>query len=270
MKIHGEAIHRMVETGRAYDLKDNVVPVGGIIRDESAASLQRVIIENKLRDCLEVGMAMGMSTLAILYALELNGGGHHTAIDPFQTAAPPQGFAGVGLAMVERARLSANFEFLEEPSYLALPKMVAEGRLFDFIFIDGYHTFDYTFVDYFYADLLLRDGGILVFDDVMLPMVHKVCWFLETHKAYERLGPKMAHPLNPAYRLKRKLGPQGTRGGDKVWGGIQVYRKVKTTMVRPLFFHTPFYPYFRTWWALKRLRSLVTGGKAPVQKKSPY
>lgn len=268
MDVVGSVLRDMMRTGLAYRPDGSAVKAGGILRDESVVQVQRLIAEHTPRESLEVGMAMGMSTLAILYALDAAGGGTHVAIDPYESAAPPTGYEGIGVAMVRRARLDAMLTVMEEPSYLALPALVAQGRRFDFILIDGYHTFDYTFVDYFYADLLLRDGGLLVFDDVMLPMVHHVCWFLETHKAYERLGPRIGHPLHPLVRLRRRL-YHGTRGGDPVWGGIQVYRKVRTTLTRPLFHATPFYPYFRLWRAVKRLRVLL-GGRPDFHPRTPY
>ena len=40
-----------------------------------------------------------------------------------------------------------------------------ENESLDFIFIDGWHTFDYTLVDFFYSDLLLKIGGIIIIDD---------------------------------------------------------------------------------------------------------
>lgn len=44
--------------------------------------------------------------------------------------------------------------------------MLDAGETFQFIFIDGMHTFDYTLLDFFYADLLLQPGGVICVDDV--------------------------------------------------------------------------------------------------------
>ncbi len=43
----------------------------------------------------------------------------------------------------------------------------------DFIFIDGWHTFDYTLIDFFYADKLLRKDGIILIDDALHKGVEK-------------------------------------------------------------------------------------------------
>jgi len=238
----------MLQRRVAYDSDGNPVELGGALSEISVAVMQRLIYEGKPDRCLEIGMGMGGSTLAVLYALRKLGNGKLTSIDPHETGRGPQKLNGIGLEMVRRAGLSNLLEFIEEPSHLALPRMVAEGRRFDFIFIDGWHSFDYAFVDYFYSDLLLNEGGVLVFDDIGMPQVHHVCWFLETHKAYERLGPKIQHPLNPLLKLWKRLSLQA--GEHPVWGSVQAYRKLRNTTVDWGFYHSDFYPWFRVykWW----------------------
>lgn len=50
---------------------------------------------------------------------------------------------------------------IEQKSFLAMPRLLQAGRKFDFCFVDGMHLFDYTLIDLFYADLLVRVGGII-------------------------------------------------------------------------------------------------------------
>jgi hypothetical protein len=130
------------------------------------------------------------------------------------------------------------FELIEEPSHTALPQLLRMGRRFDFILIDGWHSFDYAFVDYFYADLLLNDGGLLLIDDAQGAQVHQVCRFVETHKPYQRLGPRIVAPFSPWAGLIRRLRPSGA---DHV---LQVYRKLRTTVVPHYFGDAAFYPYY--------------------------
>ncbi|TGE18371.1 class I SAM-dependent methyltransferase [Hymenobacter elongatus] len=44
-----------------------------------------------------------------------------------------------------------------------LPRLVKDGRRFDFIVIDGNHTLDGVLVDFSYPDLLLNDGHYILF-----------------------------------------------------------------------------------------------------------
>lgn len=45
-----------------------------------------------------------------------------------------------------------------------------DGRMFDLIYIDGWHDFNQTYGEYVLFRDLLRDGGLMIFDDVGLPM----------------------------------------------------------------------------------------------------
>lgn len=79
---------------------------------------------------------------------------------------------------------------IEEPSYLALPTLLREGMAgrFDLILVDGMHLYDYTLVDMFYADLLLRPGGVVVLDDVRHPGVADALKFLNSnYKHWQRV-----------------------------------------------------------------------------------
>ena len=241
----------------AFDREGRKYPLSSSIPPASVARMQELIRTYKPRQTLEVGCAMGVSTLAILEELARSTGGHHTAIDPNQSGDAPDHWHGIGAAMVSRAGLASSFQLIEEPSYAALPELLRQGRRFDLIFIDGWHSFDFTFIDYFYADLMLNDGGILIFDDAEMPQVHHVCRFLEEHKAYQRLGPAPhGSPLSLFARLRQRLFRDTSDHSPTHWGSIYAYRKLKTTTVPWGFFETNFYPGFRSyrWWM--RLRGL--------------
>ena len=63
------------------------------------------------------------------------------------------------------------------------PKIIGDCGL-DFIFIDGWHTFDYTLVDFFYADLLVREGGMIIVDDVLHRGVNKFEKYIKTNYGF--------------------------------------------------------------------------------------
>lgn len=174
--------------------------------------LGELVANSGATNVLEIGMANGSSTVTILRALAKRGG-KLTSIDPFQNAplvpAPGgiPGYEGAGLRCVKEAGLAASHTLIEELDYLALPALVREKRRFDFILIDGYHSFDYTLVDFFFADLLLSPGGSLVFHDSGRLPVHRACQFVLHNKAYRFSGPPMAllHK-SLARRLARRAG----------------------------------------------------------------
>jgi hypothetical protein len=156
--------------------------------------LRELLRGSKARDVLEVGMANGSSTVSMLEILDETGGGHLTSIDPFQLHAADgesPGYGGEGVRNVERAGFAKMHTLIGLPDYLAMPKLFDEGRQFDFVFIDGYHSFDYAMVDFFFADLILRRGGMVVFHDTNRPTVHRVCEFIQANKPYRRVGPPL-------------------------------------------------------------------------------
>jgi predicted O-methyltransferase YrrM len=256
VQIIGEVLRTALQTGIVYDAGGRRVRLNSNVPRASIERLQQLVMESKPSASLEVGCAMGISTMAILYALDEVDGGQHTAIDPYQRSTQLDGWSGIGLEMVRRTRLGKRFLLREKPSYLALPELVTEAKKFGFIFIDGWHSFDYTFVDYFYADLLLSEGGILVFDDAALPQVYQVCHFLETHKDYERIGGvSSSHPMSPFTKVTARL--KLDRGG-RSWGSIQAYKKVSSTVVPWNFYHSNFYPYYLTQRAINARHQIKT------------
>jgi hypothetical protein len=88
---------------------------------------------------------------------------------------------------LEKAGLRALVEWVPEKSHAALPRLLAEGRRFQLIFIDGMHLYDYTLVDLFYADLLLEPGGAIVIDDLRLPAVAEVLRYAVTNYPHLKL-----------------------------------------------------------------------------------
>lgn len=69
---------------------------------------------------------------------------------------------------------------------MALPTLVEnEAGTFDMVFIDGWHTFDHTLVDLFYANRLIKVGGYIVIDDCLWASVAKAVSYVERYPAYE-------------------------------------------------------------------------------------
>jgi predicted O-methyltransferase YrrM len=161
--------------GKQISISDSVSP-------DEAQFLSQIVFEVGPSDTLEIGLAMGLSALAICDALPKTSSGRHIVIDPFQNCQPK--WAGIGLHNLRRAGFEHRLEFYESPSHRVLPQLEASGRTIDFAFIDGCHTFDYAFVDFFYIDKLLPVGGIVAFDDADWPSVRRVIRYVVTNLPY--------------------------------------------------------------------------------------
>src|SRR5205814_2034177 len=93
-----------------------------------------------------------------------------------------------GVTAIDRAGLTGRHTLLETFDYLALPNLLAATQSVDLAFVDGWHTFDYTLLDFWYLDKMLRVGGIIGFDDCHFAAVHKVIAFINTHRQYEEVS----------------------------------------------------------------------------------
>jgi hypothetical protein len=115
---------------------------------------------------------------------------HHIIIDPHQFQPSDilkthDTFEGIGLYNLKKTGYGHLIEHRSETSERALPKLLSEGVQIDFAFIDGWHTFDFVLVDFFYVDRLLRAGGIVVLDDTDFQSIWKLCQYIVSNRAYK-------------------------------------------------------------------------------------
>ncbi|MGB3485598.1 MAG: class I SAM-dependent methyltransferase [Mycobacterium sp.] len=148
---------------------------------------------------LEIGCAYGLSALHITGALAGRHGAHHTIVDPHQNT----DWSGIGVANLRRAGID-YFDLIEQPSEVALPKLVADGAEFDLVFVDGWHTFDHTLLDVFYANRLVKVGGYIVIDDCGWRSVSKVVSYFAKYPCFEIVGG--ADSTNVIHRAARYVG----------------------------------------------------------------
>jgi predicted O-methyltransferase YrrM len=195
----------LTPTGESRPLHSAVLPsYGRALYDQVRISKPTLV--------LEVGMAYGLSSLAILAALQDNDGeGRLISVDPVQTT----DWEGIGLAAVERAGFSGRHQLVEDFDFNALPSLLADGTRVQFAYLDGWHTFDYTALDIFYADKMLDAGGIMVLNDCGWKAVNKSIGYLKTHRRYEEIdaGLPKTYSGSPLDKLEARL--TGRRSEDR-------------------------------------------------------
>jgi predicted O-methyltransferase YrrM len=171
--------------GKRVDLAGKERKVTGALPRKDALVLQEMVKFVKAKTTLETGVAFGLSTLAICEALKDSGseGVLHYGVDPDQNTV----HGGAALANLKRAGLDGIFELREGPSHLVLPRLLEKGLPLDLAFIGGWYTFDYTLLDFFYIDKLLRPGGVVLLHDRSWPCKQKVIRFIPTHRRYREL-----------------------------------------------------------------------------------
>ncbi len=184
LKLMNPTIEAIYESRQVTGATGVVHPLEAEVDRAEGAFLHRIIAEDpSVVRTLEVGCAYGLSSLHICEALKGRPEAQHTIIDPFQNTQ----WDGVGVGNLTRAGVDF-FRLIEKRSEFALPEVLAadgEGK-FDFVFIDGWHTFDHTLLDGFYATRLLRVGGYLVIDDIVIAPVRRATDYLESYPCYRR------------------------------------------------------------------------------------
>lgn len=174
-------IDRIYQTKHVEDSEGNVInPFPTSIAYDEGLALYNLIRKVKAENTMELGLAYGLSTLFICQAHRDNGVGQHTVIDPFERTL----WKSIGLLNLKKAGLENILSFYEAPSHEVLPQLSLKRERFDFVFIDGNHRFDYVLLDFLYADKLLTPGGYIMFDDLWMPAIRKVCLFILQNRNY--------------------------------------------------------------------------------------
>lgn len=157
-----------------YD-SDNFVRISSNININEGKTLQYLINKYSCKHCLEIGMAFAISSY---YILQTNNHTKLISIDPYQSLQ----WKNYGLKILKKYNLASRHKLIQKKSYEVLPILLQKfEQKFDFIFIDGFHTFDYTLLDIFYSIKLLKKNGILVIDDVLHKGVSKVISYIDTN-----------------------------------------------------------------------------------------
>jgi predicted O-methyltransferase YrrM len=170
-------IERLLADGSAVARADGVAhelfPVA--IGEAEGQALAARVMRERAERTIEIGLGYGLSALFICEALIADGGTspRHVAIDPNQHSR----FSGCGLQFLEDAGVVDLVEFHPNGSEIVLPRLLQEGRPFDFAFVDGNHRFDAVLVDLFYLGRLVRPGSIVFLDDFQLPAIARAVSF---------------------------------------------------------------------------------------------
>jgi cephalosporin hydroxylase len=186
------------QNGKKFDL-------GCISTRRNLETIERLMKQSSPSNTLEVGFGFGGSAV-VFAAMHRNrdpsAHGVHIAIDPYQDTQ----WDCAGRLKLQEADLSDFVEVLEEKSSTALPRLMAEGRRFGMIYIDGSHVFEDVFVDAYYAVRLLEAGGYILFDDSADSHVAKVLAFINSSvPGLERQAEVTVRQTIARYLGKRQL-----------------------------------------------------------------
>jgi predicted O-methyltransferase YrrM len=175
-----------------------------------AREIRDLAVSERVGTTLEVGLGLGLGTLALCEALLEVGtpGARHVVVEGF-----PDDFGGAGTRTIRAAGVEHMVEQVHEESQLALPRFAAEGRRFDLALIDGDHRFEGVFLDLYFADRLVRPRGLVIVDDMWMPAIRHAVSYMERNLGWELLPGAMTGAFG--WRRLRNLPGRRLRGaGD--------------------------------------------------------
>jgi predicted O-methyltransferase YrrM len=171
-----EALVTIFQRGFVIDSAGKERPLDSNISESEAGELFDAVLRLAPNNSLEVGLAHGISALAILGAIKVNGSGHHHIIDPFQS-----NYGRTGVLNIERngyGLISSFYEKFPEEIIPSLPNI-------QFAFVDSSHLFDLTLMEFALIDKKLEVGGIIAFHDLWMPAIRTVVRYILGNRAYE-------------------------------------------------------------------------------------
>jgi predicted O-methyltransferase YrrM len=203
--VVSDFLERVYSAGTVPDAAGN--PIGlapHSVERADGEALRDLAVAEGARETIEVGLALGISTLFLCEAV-MRHGGRHTAIDPFQQ----ESWNGAGLRTLRDAGVDEVVEVIEEESQLALPRLASEGRRFDFAFVDGDHRFEGVFLDLYFMTRLVSPGGLVVVDDMWMPAARTAVAYVQRN-----LGLSLEPTALPnAFRWRRRPMSRGVPSG---------------------------------------------------------
>ena len=179
MEILPSVLVQALAEKEVFDLEDRSCPLDSNIAESEARSLFQAIRAVRPEHCLEIGLAHGISALAILGAIAANQTGHHFVIDPFQ-----HNYGYCGEAIIRRAGFAPLHTFFDRFPEEVIPQLPT----LQFAFIDSSHLFDLTIMEFVLIDKKLEPGGLIGLHDLWMPAMQSVARFILANRAYQICG----------------------------------------------------------------------------------
>ena len=106
--------------------------------------------------------------------------------------------------MLRSAGLDTVVRLIQQPSSLALPRLLAEGFAADAAFVDGSHRFHEIFVGLYFLRKIVRPGGVIVLDDHQWPSVRTAQRYFELNTGWQSVPGAFDHgTADPATGVPR-------------------------------------------------------------------
>ena len=154
-----------------------------------------LIRANGYSKCLETGFHTGSTALYMSAAVEDRDG------RVVSICVDDDEMVERGLKLLRTSGHDGRHRLVRTNSNRVLAKMFLADVRFDFIFMDGWKTFDHLAFEVYLFNQLLETGGGIVFDDTNLPSVRMAIRLLKMYYGYQEVD-YSAHKQTPRLRLR--------------------------------------------------------------------
>ena len=145
---------------------------------EEGDLLYLLLQEGGGRDCLEMGFHTGSTALYMAHATaDRDGRVTSVCLDAKEDAAR-------GQKLLQDNGVAPRHRLVHQNSNRAVPELFLAGEEFDFVFMDGWKTFDHLSMELYFINQMLRTGGAIVFDDSYMPSVRAAIRMLTRYYGY--------------------------------------------------------------------------------------
>lgn len=170
------------------------------ISEKKAQFLYDLVVRYNCQDCLELGFSHGKSTAVLAQAMEDKGSGHVTTMDLPVVLEYRSGINRVLPALGLSHRVTVRTD--PEGFHWSLMELLeAEPRpSFDFVFLDGAHTWAGTGFAFLLVEKLLRPGAWVIFDDVF--------WTIAANEARRQAKGQALLPIYTDLTERERTTPQ--------------------------------------------------------------
>ena len=207
-----ETLKQLVKKYLAYQPIPATAEIRGVIRQQRKENLPycsddegdlifTLIQKHQFRACLETGFHTGSTALYLAKAVS-HTGGVVTSICVDDEKKLQRGRTLLALKEYDKFH-----RLIVENSNKVLPELFGSGERFDFVFIDGWKTFDHLAFEVYFFNQMLDLGGVIFFDDAYMPAVRKINLMLVRHYEYQEVnysGYIKEYPLRLHQMLTRR------------------------------------------------------------------
>lgn len=140
-----------------------------------------IIRRHGFKRCLQTGFFTGASAAYMAEAVTEAGG------EVISISVDEPSHREIGQRLLKRLNYDGRHQYIDANSNRVVAKYFVDGETFDFIYLDGWKTFDHLAYETYIYNQLLPLGGVLFFDDTHMPSVHRTVEMMKRYYGYEEV-----------------------------------------------------------------------------------